>query len=165
VLLGLEEVGVGAPRVGLATESEQCRCGCQPGPDGVAVGEGDGAACYAEAEGGERAPPGRPGEPSELVCGVGEGFAPVEKGLFLVGLGQRGSVADELPEVAGVRAVLVACCRRKSRTSSRGTGARSRVTCSGSAATTCPVVGMAVRSSVSSSARARRAWALAGCSA
>ena len=108
MLLGLEEVGVGAPRVGLATESEQCRCGCQPGPDGVAVGEGDGAACYAEAEGGERAPPGRPGEPSELVCGVGEGVAPVEKGLFLVGLGQRGSVADELPEVAGVRAVLVA---------------------------------------------------------
>jgi hypothetical protein len=108
VLLGLEEVGVGARRIGLATKSEQGACGCQPGSDGVAVGEGDRATCDSQSERGERAAPGRPGEPSELVGGVGQSFASVEEGLFPAGLGQRGSVADELAEVAGVRAVLVA---------------------------------------------------------
>lgn len=107
MLLGLEEVGVGAGRVGLAAESEQGACGCQAGADRVAVGEGDGASCDSQAEGGEGAAPGGPGEASEFVCCVGQGLAPVEEGLVLVGLAERGSVADELPEVAGVGAVLI----------------------------------------------------------
>lgn len=61
VVLCAEEVGVGAGGVGLAVKPQQCSGGGEAGCDGVAVGEGDGASCDAEAEGGQGSPPGRSG--------------------------------------------------------------------------------------------------------
>lgn len=113
MVLCSEEVGVGASRIGLSAEPEERAGGGEAGAQGVAGGEGDGASGDAEPERGQRAPPGRAGQATELVGGVGKGLSAVEESSVLGVRVEAGEVANEVAEVAGVGAVLGAVLAAK----------------------------------------------------
>src|SRR5438874_209924 len=70
------------------------------------MGERDGASGDAETEGGERAAPRFPCQSPQLVRSVGEGLPALGEGLILCIVVQRCEGANELAQVAGVRAVF-----------------------------------------------------------
>jgi len=165
VRLRSEEVSVGARRIRLPAQADDRGRRSEGRHDRVTVSQADCAAGNPEAVGGQGTSPSRASEATELARVVGEGFPPVDEQLIALVLIEPGDVADKLSEVPGVSPVLGAALSPEVQTSSRGTGPRSRVTCTRSSATTCPAVGIGARLRASRSARAVRGLAVVGCSA